>query len=513
MKKEIITLIFFAFTLSINAQVTDYSIIDNKRDYNWTMGIIGALSSGQTRGIHMHFDSIEGLNQISNPEIPMTFKRTNASISNTEGNLLFSFNGHEIMDNSYQIAINGTDINPEGEGESWWWSSGYPVTQGAIILPDFNDSTLYHLFHLQADFDETLSPPQSTCNAFLHTQIVKTSLNGMAEVTEKNIPIIEDERLMRGKLTATRHANGRDWWIPIFYFNERSYQHLFTPDGLIDYGLHEVDLTVFQSLGQGQFSPDGTTYMQHNGYSGNGVFVDIFDFDRCTGELSNQRQWMYQTPNNLSWGAAISPNSRFLYLSQGEYMLQADLQAEDIFSSIDTVGIYEEFIDPFHATFFAGQLAPDGKIYFCAPNGLYHLHVIHNPNEQGEACNFEQHGIPLPAGNNYSIPNFPNFRLGRLEGSDCDTLYSSNTSVYDIEPVFSVFPNPARDVLEISWEVDGFQTMDVRVLDMLGREVVFSRGNGSGMRLDVSGWAVGMYVLQLESKGQVLTVEKIVVQR
>jgi hypothetical protein len=500
------------FTFYLNAQTPNYSIIDSKRDYNWTLGLPDTTLEGSPRGIHINFT--EESFSITNPLIKGYWDRTNASISDEEGNLLFTFNGQEVMDNNYEIAINGTGINPHGQGEWWYWEDGYPPAQSAIILPDFNDSTLYHIFHLQFAWDENIPSSENPflSNAFLRTTVRKTSLDTQAEVIEKNSVIFDEYPMMQGKLTATRHANGRDWWIPVFYNNENRYhQFLYTPEGVLDYGMHYVDSPVFQNLGQAKFSPNGTTYVQHNGYKPyDSIAVDIFDFNRCTGLLSNQKHWIYPTFNSLSFGAAISPNSRYLYLAHSTKMLQLDLYEDDPFAEIEDIGTFDGFGDPSPARFFAGQLAPDGKIYFCASNGVKVLHVIHNPDEQGIACNFEQHGVQLPYFNNASMPTFPNFRLGRLEGSDCDTLYSSNTSVYNIEPVFSVFPNPARDVLEISWEVSGFQSIDVRVLDILGREVVFSRENNSSMRLDVSGWAVGVYVLQLEHEGQVLGVEKVV---
>jgi PKD repeat protein len=41
----------------------------------------------------------------------------------------------------------------------------------------------------------------------------------------------------------------------------------------------------------------------------------------------------------------------------------------------------------------------------------------------------EQHGITLPTYNAASLPNFPNYRLGPLDGSPCDTLGLNNEPV------------------------------------------------------------------------------------
>ena len=41
-------------------------------------------------------------------------------------------------------------------------------------------------------------------------------------------------------------------------------------------------------------------------------------------------------------------------------------------------------------TFFQAMPGLDGKIYLTAPNGVNILHVIHQPDEKGQACEVEQ---------------------------------------------------------------------------------------------------------------------------
>ena len=83
----------------------------------------------------------------------------------------------------------------------------------------------------------------------------------------------------------------------------------------------------------------------------------------------------------------------------------------------------------FTSRFFLAQLAPDGKIYINANNGIHQLTVIHYPDKGGDACMVEQHGLALPTLNAFSMPNFPNYRLGPLDGSPCDTLGLDNNPI------------------------------------------------------------------------------------
>ncbi|MCS7036399.1 MAG: PKD domain-containing protein [Saprospiraceae bacterium] len=123
---------------------------------------------------------------------------------------------------------------------------------------------------------------------------------------------------------------------------------------------------------------------------------------------------------------AISPNSRYLYHNRYDTAFQYDLWAADIPASRKVVAVYDGFTDPFPVTFYIMQLAPDGKIYSSATNGARYLHVIHRPDEEGLGCQYQQHGIQLYKYNDFSVPNFPNYRLGPLDGSPCDTLGLDN---------------------------------------------------------------------------------------
>lgn len=102
-------------------------------------------------------------------------------------------------------------------------------------------------------------------------------------------------------------------------------------------------------------------------------------------------------------------------------LYQYDLWAEDIEATRTLVAEYDGHLDPFPTTFFLGQLAPDGKIYIASNNGVTSLHVIHNPDADCPDCRIE-----LPTFNSFSIPNQPNYRLGPIDGSPCDTLGIDN---------------------------------------------------------------------------------------
>jgi hypothetical protein len=140
-------------------------------------------------------------------------------------------------------------------------------------------------------------------------------------------------------------------------------------------------------------------------------------------------------------GACFSPNGRFLYIGATVYVFQYDTWAADIVASVDTVAVYNGSMNPFGSYFITMQMGPDGKIYESCGNGEKVYHVIERPDEKGDSCLFRQSYIQLPTFSG-GVPNFPNYRLGALAGSPCDTLTSINEQAAQ-EQTIKVFPNPA----------------------------------------------------------------------
>lgn len=135
-------------------------------------------------------------------------------------------------------------------------------------------------------------------------------------------------------------------------------------------------------------------------------------------------------PNTeLGGGVSFSPNSRYFYVTSSTFILQADTWASDIASTLDTVAFYDGYADPLPATFFAMQPGPDGRIYITTNNETKVLHYINQPNEASDSCEVVQHGLQLASYNRFTSPHFPNYRLGPLDGSPCDTLGLDNHPV------------------------------------------------------------------------------------
>ncbi len=360
----------------------------------------------------------------------MNFLQTNASISNSIGKLQFYTNGLYVSNGDHNQMQNGNGLNP-GQFAEDMDGLGYILNQGAIIIPHPDGTNRFYLMHV----DRRYTTAQLAGNSkFKYYTLIDMDLGGgLGEVVAKNQVVIDDT-LGLGKLTAVRHANGRDWWMVVHEMVSKKYHRiLITPDGVSSLGLASTPYTIQgeEGVGQSVFSPDGSIFARVNSVSFElGQFLEIYDFDRCTGYLAPKTKVHYDD-DALSTGVAISPNSRFLYVSSFDHLYQYDLEAANIPASKKTID-YDGFVEEstgFSLQFNLAQLAPDGKIYINTVNGTSYLHVIHQPDLLYPDCMVEQHGITLPTYNAFSMPNFPNYRLGPLDGSPCDTLGLDNHPV------------------------------------------------------------------------------------
>jgi hypothetical protein len=283
-------------------------------------------------------------------------------------------------------------------------------------------------------------------------------------------------------------------------------------------------------------SQDGSMLLDKYGTG----WAKLLSFDRCNGEVSLVDTIATGiTPLVIGNGEVIdtwietftfSPSGRYLYGAGWPEFAQWDLEAADIAASKVKLGGVPWALDDlqnvmvgtsFGATAFAH--GPDGKIY----NLMQTAHsVIHHPDEPGEAC-----GLCLAADNapvsclGPDVPYWlfsgrhPNFRLGALAGSGCDTILSSTR-----EPAanagygVSASPSIASGQAEVSITLPGYgntSTAEIKVVDMLGRVVERHRFPPYAYLyvMDVSGWAPGLYNIVLVDKGRARATARLVVAR
>jgi Secretion system C-terminal sorting domain len=419
-------------------------------------------------------------------------------------------------------------------GEGWY-------NEHTIVPMPGNDS-LYYIF---------------TTSLFQHPElnysVVDIKANGgLGKVIEKDVSVIAYTGSgglspVSWCIKAIRHGNGRDWWVisKSSYFNLELEQEphfllmLVTPDGveLEEIPIYDMPFTL-SDLSDFGFNSDGTK-MFSTAFSDQGDNLFLYDFDRCTGELSNQTSLGALVDSNgfytLFWDVAFSPSGRFLYVntsytgcSPARYLLlQYDLEDENPSLTKDTLLNY---LNPNAPEYYRGagnlRLAPDGKIYYSRrisscqfflylyPDTLYsplnmNLSVINSPDSAYPACNFTPYSFYLGGARTYQgLPNNPNFALGAVDNF-CDTSSGLNNSQKFLNTNLNIFPNPCYNTCQIQYK-PVTQKGNIVITNVAGK-VIFKEENipvtllQHGYEINTSAFAKGVYFVTLSTNKEIIT--------
>jgi hypothetical protein len=391
------------------------SLFAQKHDYTWYFGYDNEPNHPKFGGMTLSF-------QTSPPQLFIEKKKVDFGkytfvCSDSLGKALFSSNGISIQNAKHSVMQGGDTINP---GYEWgkFKDDSYPGNNWITGVPAPGLSDYYYLLHL-AEY------PDFVLNDFFFSPLYYSLLDmnangGLGRVVKKNQVIAQGSLISP---TLVKHGNGRDWWLMTAQLNDPSvWVYLISPSGISGPYIQQAGPPFPKDEGGANplFTPDGNTYIRPDGING----PRIYDFDRCTGQLSNLRIVPYTSPF-YNYALAVSPNSRYLYGASMTELVQYDLQSVDIGASMDTVAMYDGFGTPGSIDmtgFFQATLGPDAKIYFATTGTTTALHLINRPDLPGTACDAQQHGILLPKFNDGTMYNYPNYRLGKWASAPCDTL-------------------------------------------------------------------------------------------
>ncbi len=498
--------LLIAFQLPVCSQ----HYCDYKYDHVWILGDmdIDTVSNDEFGGCEIDFNTSPPSFNLHPKSVGVTFQ--NSSMSSKDGELIFYSNGCSVFNRVDVIMENGDSLNTGEIYELNCPGGGYGGFQNMISIPDSYHDSIYYVFHITLQFNSKPNPITFVQSQSLsYTKININANEGYGSVIEKNVSIISDTNLITTPLTAVKHANGLDWWLITPDRWSNSYNIILLNESgpaFIKKQFIGIGTDPLAEGGQGKFSPVGDHFAWYHPL--NGLF--LFDFDREHGVLSDFEHIEIPPRDFIIGGCEFSPNGRYVYLNNDTSLYQVDLLANDIQNSLTHIGDYDGFGDPLPTSFFFMERTPEGKIIMNVLNGSQYLHLIHNPDLKGLSCNFEQHSIQLPTTNNFTIPHFPNYRLGSIFDPFCDSI-----SVYATNPIanseFSIMPNPASDVLNVLiGELS--DPADLVICDMHGREWVRQRvqQGDNVVNLDLHS---GMYVCMVYNGGGLVYSGKVVVVR
>jgi Secretion system C-terminal sorting domain len=495
MKTFLIVLSIFVGANCCSAQIST----DSLRNYNWILGY-GNEPNGTIYHTLFNFNS-DSL-KISYKVIPnsLYMSYTNGSISDSFGNLLFFSNGCGVMDTNFNFIPGCEKIN-EGITQEYLCenSGGGRIPCGMIVLSD-RIGERFNIFSSRVNNEL----PESPVVDRLYWTQVKVEPDGLKAMFKDKI--ILDSLLYAGNLASCRHGNGNDWWLVApGYSSEiqnsisnRYYIIKISGDSAyINQEYIGIPTDDFEDItGEAAFSPDGSKYARYTIHSD----LQIFDFDRCSGDFSNPIHIPILDAADTIWaaGVAFSPSGRYLYASSSSYIYQFDMQSNDIAMTKTTVAVYDGFTYPsilYTSRFYQCELAPDGKIYVSCPGGRSIINVIEHPDSAGVACQVVQHKFLLEWPIYGGLPQFPNFRLGALPDSICPKDMVAINEPKGSERKIQVYPNPASENITI---FANSSACDFQVFNLLGEIVFRGTYTGSVTTIDVSEFQSGVYFLSFK---------------
>ena len=494
---------YFLFVLLI---FTTYSANSQNRNSVWCFGDSAGIdfSSGIPVPIESGMDS----------------RGSCASIADTNGNLLFyaatmrayaSVTSHStfVYDANNNIMQNGDSI----VGRVWY--------QELVIVPNPALDSTYYLFSLSV-----------TENYGICYSIIDMRLNGgLGAVTVKNIQLQNFEQV--DCINAVKHGNGRDWWLffrksdfSVSMSNNDYYSYLITPDSIQNFSVQTIGVQNRTNNGHIIFSPNADKLVFINLL---GV-VELFDFDRCTGLLSNHNLIESDPgigPYPYTWSCEFSPDASKLYISTDKdtcYLYQYDLNAANVSASKDTLW-FTNFPENVLGSL---KLGPDNKIYLCNQyfNGFnvpypyadsvynmynMNLSVINQPDSLGISCDFQPYSYYLGGKRAYKgLPNNPDYEMPALLGSSCDTIVGiSEEQPTILNPQLSIFYHNEWQTAFINANNLTGTKGTLEIFDVQGKMIHQENiqiVNGYYTRnFNMTGMADGMYFVNLITEGKRLS--------
>ncbi|MEQ9230103.1 MAG: PKD domain-containing protein, partial [Cyclobacteriaceae bacterium] len=302
-----------------------------------------------------------------------------ATMSDTNGDLLFYTNGSTVWNKDHQVMMNGTDI---GGDET--------ANQSAIIMPFADETTMFYIFTTEE------VPGDGSYQAKVAIVDMKRD-TARGQVLIKNIALNNSgtEKLSTTSVTGSgwllTHESGSNMFRTNFVSGDGILANVYSPVGEV----HD-DTDPVQATGAIKFSI-GAQFIAATLPRSTGSFVELFDFDQTTGAVTNPRLIDLQETDPV-YGVEFSPDLSKLYLTTlsatDSKLIQLDL--DSINAPTAVADIQGSKFDGYTtgANYGTLQTGPDGTMYM-AIDGSNSLGTLTAPNVDDAGAGFNESGFDL----------------------------------------------------------------------------------------------------------------------
>jgi len=490
-------------------------------------------ANAQNRNSTWCFGDSAGIN-FSNINNPITFstaldsRGSCVSISDTSGSLHFYANTRAtvpgnttlVWNKLHQLMLNGDSV----VGGGWY--------RELVITPAPDSDSLFYLF----------SAGVTSSFGFYYSIIDMSQDGGNGAVVVKNVQLQSTNFFAADGITAIKHGNGRDWWVVVRQLdpaNNEYFWYLVSPSGVTLDHTQNIGDIVYANAIRIEPSNDGSKIA----VLCNKGFTAVYDFNRCDGLLTNEhileQDYIVSSGDSFPWywSCTFSPNNQLLYVNAipfsfttkpNGYLYQYNLNDPDPVATrilLDSTDVPE-----------SGRwvkLAPDGKIYVATiyeqptffpypyPDSVYNsinmnLGVINSPDSLGAGCDFQPYSFYLGGKRTYGcLPNNPNYELGALVGSSCDTLVSL-TEPNSLPATLSTYYHSGWEKAFINAQNLKGHVYKLQIYDLFGQLIYKTEGNFQPpyftKEISLTGSASGTYIVRLETEKETLTEKLLIVK-
>jgi hypothetical protein len=492
----------------INVLLLTSSLIysqEYKRNNNWSLGydpvVIFNFNS------NLFIDTTDNIN--------CGISTSASTISDTLGNLALFSNGFIIYNYEGNAVEDGYYVNcPYGKVLCNYYGGASLFDQTSIILPKKGNT--YYVFSTgmsDSVANNYLNNIKTEFDVLNYSVVDMDSNNGKGKVMQKNVVLADNRHYWNCAMQAVKHANGKDWWLVKADCNNNRYEEYVVREDTI-LGPYYQSITNIGdwcvSFSEIYFSNNGkqmasSIYGKYEGTLNNRNRVDIFDFDRCSGELTFKKYYIapYDTsnyPNNdFKNGICFSPNDSLLYMSNLYTIYQIDLHDTNTYNATFIHGPDTTLANfPWYEHL---ACAPDGKMYIGNGNGTRkYMSYIDKPNVKGLGCNFKPQGLWQPYTNLRTPPNMPNYGLG----ADSALLVGCEpVSIREFENLvmreWHVYPNPSST----NFYIKSRKGKKKEMFNSVGQMVLSTKED----EIDVTKLAKGIYYLRCNNEVKKVVIE------
>ncbi len=391
-----------------------------------------------------------------------------ATISDSDGSLLFYTNGNTVWNKDHQVMANGTNLG--GDSTS---------AQSSMILQFPDDETMFYVFSTQELYGD-------------RTNRLLMSIVDIKDDTARGSVVVKGIELQRNnteRLTAS--GFGANGWLLSHEFGNNNFRAQFVSDLGISAAVHSPVGEFLNFLDE----PSGTSYLRFQPGTARAVNMlpgantfDILDFDNQTGAMSNARTIDTNEPaGDPLYGIEFGGAGNRLYITTATKLMQYDMDSIDTPNEVAEIEASKFDGYPSASNYGALQRGPNGVIYMALDNAG-NVASIDAPTGDDLGASFNPSGIDLMGRTSRrGLPNFtqqvndPIQPPGMTVQNACFgqplTLMATGTSNIDeFEWTFDADASPQAgvgDSIQVTYSTLGTHTIQLRIFNRCGYDSLF----------------------------------------